>query len=369
MDINKQNKTARRYCFTIYDPNLVTAFILRYKDKKEDHMLKYAIVGEEVCPTTGRDHWQCYAELHQSIRRKAFLQFVGGNFNCRPCDGSPMDNYIYCSKGGDFVEIFTLDKSGQGRRNDIEKVKELVKAGASDLDLFDNCGNAMFKYDRSITKYKNLVRKEEQRKIGYKKKNVFLWIGPTGTGKTKKAYDMFPKIFKITNNNNGQDPWWDGYDGEKELLIDEFTGWITYSNMLQLCDGYPLTGKTKGAFVTLLFDTVVITSNTKMADWYPKQGICAELHRRVTKEEEFKGECKHSEEVTGHGHEVGGNSISPTSSSELLCSLDFKMLSHIEEKPRETPRTRRIILSPRFNEMTNANQEIARAIAREIAGY
>jgi len=74
-------------------------------------------------------------------------------------------------------------------------------------------------------------------------------------------------IFSPDSNPSGVG-WWDGYGGQRDVIIDDFYGGLRFSFMLQLLDRYPLRLQTKGGSVVLLATRFVITSNKHPSDWY-----------------------------------------------------------------------------------------------------
>ena len=48
------NKRTRNVCFTGFNE---TGY--EFNEKQ----MKYLVVGKEICPTTGKEHWQGYVEL------------------------------------------------------------------------------------------------------------------------------------------------------------------------------------------------------------------------------------------------------------------------------------------------------------------
>lgn len=86
----------------------------------------------------------------------------------------------------------------------------------------------------------------------------------------------------ILCTSNSKCVWWDGYDGQKAIVIDEFYGsWMRYSVLLRVLDGHPYRLDVKGAFTWANYDLVIITSNSPIGSWYKRDDISA-LLRRVT---------------------------------------------------------------------------------------
>lgn len=95
-----------------------------------------------------------------------------------------------------------------------------------------------------------------------------LW-GVTGSGKTRSVYRDSPNVYRLDNY-----PLWDGYEGQKEILFDDFYGQIKATKMLQYLQGYPMRlprrCPTKGSYTFALWDTVYITSWTHPDKWWTK---------------------------------------------------------------------------------------------------
>lgn len=64
--------------------------------------------------------------------------------------------------------------------------------------------------------------------------------------------------------------WFDGYEGEETLIIDDFYGWCPHSMLLRVLDRYPFRCPVKGGFTWGLWKNVIITSNKHPKDWYEK---------------------------------------------------------------------------------------------------
>lgn len=85
--------TSRHYCITFY--------------KKPVHpidTIKYAIYGEEICPTTGTIHWQTYIELDKAVRFAAVKKMYNDDtIHCEKRKGTRDQARTYCMKDKKFV--------------------------------------------------------------------------------------------------------------------------------------------------------------------------------------------------------------------------------------------------------------------------
>lgn len=90
--------------------------------------------------------------------------------------------------------------------------------------------------------------------------------GDTGIGKTWWAWHEFPDLFSPYYGNTGI--WWDGYDGQETVLLEEYRGQLPLQKLLQVLDPYPLRLEVKGGCVPAKFRFIIITTNTHPNDWY-----------------------------------------------------------------------------------------------------
>lgn len=94
-----------------------------------------------------------------------------------------------------------------------------------------------------------------------------VFTGVTGSGKSHRAWfeagaDAYPK--------DPRTKWWQGYQGQAHVVIDEFRGGIDIAHLLRWLDVYPVVVETKGSSTPLLATHFWITSNTDPSQWYPE---------------------------------------------------------------------------------------------------
>jgi len=251
----------------------------------------YLLYGREVAPTTGTPHLQGYVQLKQKVRRTRLTKLVKAHWE--PAKGD-VDSQDYCKKEGDYVELGTAH-SCQGRAAPlalrIALNKRLQEENMQDLV---NDGTINIKEVNAIAKARKVLKEErdsklEQPDLSYIGKH-HLWIyGPTGTGKSRKARQLYPKAYLKSKK-----PWWSNYDkanpaheaviieewGPKDLsLLDDLKVWS---------DVYPFAAEIKGGDLGLIRPKhIVVTSNHSIESAFPDPVDHLPLKRRF--EEIYKG--------------------------------------------------------------------------------
>jgi hypothetical protein len=89
-------------------------------------------------------------------------------------------------------------------------------------------------------------------------------------------------VFIMDKGSSQQFPF-DGYQGEKAILIDDYSGWLDYEFLLRVLDKYKLRLNIKGSYTYANWNTVYITSNVRPRFWYRETKNTENLQRRITK--------------------------------------------------------------------------------------
>lgn len=251
--------------------------------KYKDNLMKYLVFGEEICPTTGKRHWQGYMELKNAYSWKKVheaLSNVHGTDKiwCFRRNGTAKQASDYCKKDGKFQEFGTI--SQQGARNDLALVAEAIKAGSSISEVALSHPEQYIKYHAGIDKLSFLHSTANHER--WRNVEVHVYWGPPGTGKTRRAYEENPELFDIVMTGS-EKMWFDGYQGEPVLLLDEMSAnAVNYQLLLRLLDGYPMRLPVKGAFINAKWTKVIITSNKAVESWFPNERDHTALLRRIT---------------------------------------------------------------------------------------
>lgn len=262
------NKPRRNFCFTIFDLECIPAL----SDK-----VRYVKWQHEKCPTSGKEHYQGWCQLSVSCRPTAIQKEWGCKFHYEECRGTEEDNEKYCSKSESRVagpwELGAIVK--QGKRTDIEKCLQDIQNGESAFDVLMANPNAYIKYTHGFKTAKSIIdaKDKSRRKVQV----IVLW-GESGCGKTTEAIMDSDDYYLL--GHDAETLWWDGYDGEKTLIIDDFYGWIQYANFLRITEGWQYRMPVKGTHTYARWTKVYITSNVHPREWFDL-GFTPAIERRT----------------------------------------------------------------------------------------
>lgn len=251
--------------------------------------MKYLCYGEEICPKTGKKHYQgCVYFYQPKLYKNAQKCLKIGNSHIEniPRDDNRLKAVNYCKKDGKFEEFGQFPE--QGARTDLECVKDEIMNGAKLNDIIVERPMLYHQYGRTLEKLKEIADRKKFRT--WMTKGIW-YYGKTGVGKSKKAFkDYNPETHYQKNLTHD---FWDGYDGQETVILNEFRGQIKFDELLDLTDMHVKGVKIKGkADVPFLAKTIIVTSslhpdeiyrhslslNDKMEQFYRRFEII-ELHK------------------------------------------------------------------------------------------
>jgi len=281
----------RHWVFTVFGEQATERPDRFLVNPPHDERIRYAIWQQERCPESNRLHLQGYAEFRRPVRiRQAKELLRAPTAHVEPRRGSRDDARAYASKEETRIEgPWEIGEwiKGSGSRSDLDSLHRSLSEGSSLLTISDEHFPEFLKYHRSIQQWQLLHQGRRNWPM-----EIIVIYGPTGTGKTSAAWQSAPEAYLLPPQQSASGTgWWDGYNGESDIIIDEFYGWLRYSFLLQLLDRYPLRVETKGGSVNFVGRRVFMTSNHPPSSWYdPLKFSWAPLERRITKIFEMKND-------------------------------------------------------------------------------
>ena len=169
--------------------------------------VKYGVIGKEV-GESGTPHFQgyIYFKTEKSLKQ---VREIFDRAHWEISKGSIDEASDYCKKDGDFFEFgdkpMSNKRKGDAGKQSIEERWDLAKRGK-----FEDLPPEMIKTYEYI--YRKSMVVEDREELD----NVWIW-GPSGCGKSRHVRDNHEVFY-----TKGMNKWWDGYNGEEVVLLDDF---------------------------------------------------------------------------------------------------------------------------------------------------
>lgn len=218
------------------------------------------IKGQQEIGEGGFEHWQIMCISEKKLSLRAIKSRFGNTAHCELSRSEAAEEYVW--KEDTRVEGTQFEYGRKPvRRNSVKDwdgIWEAAKKG--DLQAIPS--------DVRVQHYRTLrtIASDFSVPVGIER-TVNVFYGRTGAGKSRKAWeeagmDAYPK--------DPRTKFWDGYQGQVNVVIDEFRGGIDISHVLRWFDRYPVRVEIKGASTVLAARRIWITSNIAPEYWYPE---------------------------------------------------------------------------------------------------
>lgn len=236
---------------------------------------KYSIVcleGQAERAASGYEHWQLCVAFKTPVRISGVKKAFGAS--CHAEKTRSESARAYCHKEETRIAGSTVKLGDWPMRRNVAKDWDLIREQAKSGDLEEVPSDIFVRNYRTL----KAIEKDYMKPAAVEKE-VFVFWGATGTGKSRRAweeatFDAYPK--------DPNTKFWDGYQGQQNVVIDEFRGKIDISHMLRWLDRYPVCVEQKFGASVFKATKIWITSNVSPRDWYPdldEESKCALLRR------------------------------------------------------------------------------------------
>jgi len=280
---------SRNWMFTLNNPQAVTIPEM-FGEKGATYCVWQKEVGE-----SGTPHLQGYVMFDAVKSMDQVLKMVAPH---KPhLDrrlGTHAQAKAYCTKTESRVDgpwNYGDEPKGQGKRSDLLALKRALEENKSELAIAED--DELFAiWTRNYSAIERFKRLRSAKARSWPTITQVLW-GPPGTGKTRWVLEHAgPDAYWMKKPGPGQNINFDGYDGQEDVVIDEFYGWLPFDLLCRMCDRYPLMVDTKGGMTNFYPKRIWITSNKHPNEWYPRMGLGA-MERRLSDPLGRIVECAH----------------------------------------------------------------------------
>ena len=291
---------AKRWCFTWNNPTMGGE---QFKAFLENTARVECAVFQLEEGANGTPHFQGW------LTTKATMYTTGAHAMMAPvkmalmhAKGNKQQNLDYCTKeegridGPWFVnpEAFATNRNGeQGKRNDMDRFAERVlEEGGLTEEVIEEFPGHATRYGRHAQQLVDLRRMREAQRaerefwredarredageepLGQQQRKLVLLFGPTAVGKTsavnrevqgRRELGLYKK--DCTNI------WWDNYEGEPVVLMDEFRGdsWGTIDSFNRITNAGVCQVQIKGGMKPLMAEEIWLTTNRHPSHWWSK---------------------------------------------------------------------------------------------------
>lgn len=258
----KDMERSRSWCFTINNYSVLDI------DVCDTVVCEYIIYGREI-GEHGTPHLQGYIRVKNAKTLRAMKTYFHPNAHLEMAK-TVKEAIEYCKKDGDWTERgtapMTQEEKGLKGKAAIEARWNLAKAG-----LFEDLP------PEQIKTYEYIFRKNLEVEDRGTLDN--LWIqGPSGCGKSSFVRQEHAEFY-----SKPMSKWWDGYNHEDVVLLDDFdpTHATFLSYFLKIwTDHYAFNAEVKGGMLKIRPKKFIVTSQYRMDQCFPDPETLAAIRRR-----------------------------------------------------------------------------------------
>lgn len=263
------NSRSRGWCFTINNPTIED--LLQLEELKAH--ATYYVYGREHGQDRNTLHWQGFVYFANPIGMARCRQLLR-RAHVEPQRGTCNQAITYCQKEGDWEEWGDKPQHGGGGTQ-RERWRELINlAEVGNIELIkDKFPSEYFRYYERLRS----LRRRSPRILDGDLEHEW-WYGPTGTGKSRTLWQLYPNHYSKELNK-----WWCGYDDEDVVAIEEWApkNECTASFLKIWADRYPFPAQIKGGSLKKIRPTkIIILSNYTIDQCFPNEEDREPIKRR-----------------------------------------------------------------------------------------
>jgi len=212
--------------------------------------LCYWCMADEIGADEHTPHTHLFINLSPSNCRFSTLKSKFPGAHIEKALGTSRENRDYILKDGKwkdsekgttsvegtFEEFGECPEEQQGKSREADRILELLKDGANNLEVIEAVPSAMKIIDK-VERTRSMLR-DVQFASSWRDLTVTYLFGKTGSGKTRSVMDKYgySNCYRVTDYRHP----FDTYDGQDVIIFEEFRSGLKHGDMLNYLDGYPL---------------------------------------------------------------------------------------------------------------------------------
>lgn len=231
------------------------------------------VVAEELHADGGR-HFHAFIKVKKPMKLReapSLFHVLEHTCDCQPCRSS-LSVIRYCVKDGDFITNIPKKVAKDRKRLTVgaDVIRKYSTAEAFENSFIPFAQGRAYQYMRTMIMSQVIYNHFRTR--GY-------WFyGESGTGKSRAA--RYSKLIEGKRYFKPQNKWWDGYENEDVVILDDLDS-PTLGHYLKIWgDRYSFKAEMKGGTINPIYKVFIVTSNFTIEDLFKDNPIMIEPIKR-----------------------------------------------------------------------------------------